>query len=274
MIVRNQRDQEVILSECMVKDKYYLSPHMLRIVFEASDMYEDAFISAGATIKIILPQPVTGEIIYPHWLKMPTDYVHNHNSLYRTFTLRHLDFEQKEIWIDFVCHGTQGYASGWALKAEKGDRLVVAVKKRKTELIPDRKNFILAADHTGLPFASVILDNLPVDSAGEAVLEIPTEEDILDIIKPDNVKVHWLINSRPGDDIQLAQKVRSLSFFPKESRFSYVAAEYGNVKDLRHYFRKELQWGIGELNALSYWKKGKAETESVQERLAEKKNRI
>lgn len=269
MIVKNHRNQEVILSVCTVKEKKYISPGMIRVILESNDIRDYAGVVPGATIKIFFPHPDTGDIIYPSWLPMNEEDL-DLTALYRTFTLRHLDISRQELWIDFVYHGEEGYASWWASVAEPGDKLAVAAKKRKSRLVTDRMNYLIAADHTGLPFAAAILEHLPENAVGEVVLEVPSEADILSLRKPAGIRLHWLSNPYPGEGAGLAVKVRTLDYCPAENRYAYVAAEFQAVKDLRHYLRKESDWALEEVNALSYWKKGKSETESVYERLSEK----
>lgn len=269
MIVKNNRDQEVILSVCTVKEKIYISPGMIRVIFRSDAIEDYAEVVPGATIKIFFPHPETGDIIYPSWLPVK-EVDPDLAALYRTFTLRHLDLRRNELWIDFVYHGEEGYASWWASTAEPGDKLAVAAKKRKSRLVTDRMNYLMAVDHTGLPFVAAVLERLPENAGGEVVLEVSSEADILPLKKPAGIRLHWLINPLPGEGSRLSVKVRALDYHPTENRYAYVAAEFHTVKDLRHYLRRESRWGIDELNALSYWKQGKSETESVYERLSER----
>lgn len=267
MFVKNNRDQEVILAQCSVKEKQFVSPNLIRVVLETDDIEDYAGIQPGVTIKIFFPHPELEEIIYPAWLIVDDQPETDLPSMYRTFTLRHIDIEENELWIDFVDHGDIGYASWWAVNAEPGDILAVATKKRETDFKSDKENVVFVADHTGLPLVASLLEKLNKDARGEVVLEVLTEEDILDLEKPSGVNVHWLINPCPGIESELEAKTRELSFFPEKSRYAVVVAEFDTVKELRNYFRKELDWALCEVNALAYWKRGKSETQSVYERL-------
>lgn len=269
MLVKNNRGQDVILAECQVKEKYFISPHMIRIVLQSDEIKDFDGIQSGVTIKLFFPHPELEEVIFPKWLEVEGKLETDIPSVYRTFTMRHLNIAAGELWIDFVDHGDLGYASWWATTAEPGDIIAVATKKRETDFKSEKQNVFLIADHTGLPFISAILEKLNKEARGEVVIEVPTPDDILDLQKPENVKLHWLINPTPGENSHLEEKARELEFFPSRSRYAVVAAEFTAVRNLRNYFRKELDWALCEVNALSYWKKGKSETESVFERMAE-----
>src|SRR5699024_2872184 len=119
-----------------------------------------------------------------------------------------VNVKEKEVWVDFVNHGDGGYASWWAANADVGDILAVATKKRETDFKTDRENFILVADHTGLPVVACLLEKMRGEAKGEVLIEVLTEEDILDLWKPDGINIQWLINPHPGVKSRLEEQTR------------------------------------------------------------------
>lgn len=266
MIVKNIQNQEVIIAEFTVTDKEYVSPNLIRVTFSSESIHEYAEVTAGSTIKIFLPHPQTDTIIYPAWLNIPQENPEKLSSIYRTYTVRDINAEENQLAIEFVAHGDGGPASQWALQAQEGQKIAIATKKRTISLVPQKDWYLFAVDHTGLPVCSKILETLSPEAEGIAVIEVLTEADILDLKKPEKISIQWLINPHPGENELLAEKVRTLALQDIESKYAFVAAEFKNVKNIRYYLRKELQWNIHEIDALSYWKLGKAETESAAER--------
>lgn len=215
--------------------------------------------TVGANNKIFLPD-TKGDV-----------YFDAAKSVRRTYTHRGIDLDKMEMYIDFVAHGDEGPASAWAIQAQEGDKLGVAMKDVSSPLYPEVDWYLLVGDATALPVLAVMLESLPSQANGLACIEVNGPEDAIPLETKSNIKINWLYNRTPGEQSPLVPAVKSISL-PADgsSYFGYLAAEFATVKELRHYLRKENGWQKKELYAYSFWKYGKSEDGSVSERQEEK----
>lgn len=263
---------KLIQAQLTVNRKEYITPHYVRLYFTGEKISLFGNTTVGVDNKILIPPKGVAEIHFPEfdceneqWKLIPEEV----RPVIRTFTHRGIDLERKEIWIDFVIHGTDGPASAWAIDAAKGDLLGVMMEDGKRELYPQAENYLLAGDSTGLPVLSAILEDLPKTAKGYCVMEVPTARDEQYLRTRADIHFRWLHNLRPQTESDLAKTFKTLPL-PGSSRFAYVAAEFNTVKKISHFLRAEKDWQSDELYAYSFWKSGMAEEQSVDERQREK----
>jgi len=229
----------VIRGKFSVKRKEYLTPHYIRVVLEGEALQEFAHVTIGMNNKIFIPgQDPDAPMIR------------------RTYTLRALDLDAGEMWVDFVAHGDEGPASAWAINAVKGDMIEIAMKDKSTALYPAVDWYLLAGDHTALPVISVILETLPATAEGTAIIQVTGEEDILPLQTPSKVQIKWIYGE--GHTDRMLEALANVILPANKSRYVFTAAEASVIKNLRTYFTET---GIQreELAAYAYWKKGTAE---------------
>ncbi|KUY30496.1 siderophore-interacting protein [Elizabethkingia ursingii] len=243
-----QKITKKIRSVFTVKHKEYLTPHLIRVVFDMDDEQTEllAGVRSESNNKIFIPV---------------NDGVQE--SMVRTYTNRKIDLDKKELIIDFVAHGDNGPASAWALNTKAGDHLGIGMKESLRPLVPEADSYLLAGDATALPVISAILEQLPAEATAKVFLEVPTKEDELILCSAAYVETEWLHNSAPEQGSNLAEEVRAFEF-PEEDmkKYVYIAAEYTTVKDLRSYYRTDKGWNPREMYACSYWKAGASEDEA------------
>ncbi|HEX8498803.1 MAG TPA: siderophore-interacting protein, partial [Actinomycetales bacterium] len=162
-------------------------------------------------VKVMIPSPGTSlpdlsvldDGWYSRWLAIDA----SRRGYMRTYTLRcsRLTGERPEVDIDFVLHGEgdhSGPASSWARDAEVGDVLTVVGQDRRSgapcggiEWRPPsgpHPRVLLAGDETAAPAICSILESLPADAVGHAVVEVPQAEDFQQVRCPVGVDVVWL----------------------------------------------------------------------------------
>lgn len=266
------RNFKAIKAELKVSRKEYLTPHYIRIYLtgEKVPLFDNT--TVGVNNKILIPPKGVNKIHFPEfdyekrqWLPMSEDV----RPIVRTYTHRGIDLKTNEIWIDFVAHGDEGPASGWAIGAKEGDVLGVLMKDGKAELYAKAENYLLVADSTGIPVVAAILEDLPETAKGTCIIEVHGKEDEQHLQTVANIDFIWLHNQHPQNGSQLAETVKQ-QILPEASRSGYVAAEFSSVKEIRQYLRKEKGWAQEELYAYSYWKAGVAEDKSTDDRHKEK----
>ncbi|REC45309.1 siderophore-interacting protein [Chryseobacterium pennipullorum] len=236
-----------IRSVFTVKNKKYLTPHLIRVVFEIDKSQSKllANVRSGSNNKILIPSAER-----------------EGNCLLRTYTNRKIDLENGELSIDFVAHGDEGPASWWALQAKEGDQLEIGMKESSRSLIPDADFYLLAGDATALPVISAIVEQFPSYVTAKVILEVPGKEDELVLCSAADISVQWLHNPHPQKGSELVTTVKSVAI-PSDiqKKYIYIAAEYTSVRELRDYFRTILNWDPQGLYACSYWKAGQSESE-------------
>ncbi len=253
--------------------KEYLTPHFIRVTLQGDDVSPYAVCTPGVNNKIMIPPKGINEVYLPQLNAEGTEWLQPEEHLrpfIRTYTHRGIDCKKNQLIIDFVNHGENGPASAWAVHAQKGDKIGVAMKLHKSELYPAADWYFLIGDATAIPVISTILESLPDYAQGYVILETPTKEDEQLLKKPDGVTITWLHNLHPENGSELAEKARQIRLPESKSKFAYIAAEFSTVKSLRTYFRQQLGWTKEELYAYSYWKAGVAEDKSVTARQEEK----
>lgn len=271
MAKKENKAQHIINATLKVKRKEYITPHYLRITLTGADVPRFAAATVGENNKIFIPPVGVNEIHFPQfengkWL-FPDAAV---SPSVRTYTHRGIDLEKNEMYIDFVAHGDNGPASAWAMHAEEGAILGIAMYALQTELYPQADWYLLAGDATALPVLSAILEDLPETAAGVAHFLVESPQEIQHIRTRSKVVVNWHFY---GDSLQntiLEDRISEIEL-PEvpTKRFAYVAAEFSAVKTIRNYLRKVQNWTREELYAYSYWKLGTSEDQSAMERREE-----
>lgn len=198
-----------------------LSPHFLRVTVDGPELAHfgppDADGSSAAwdqRIKLFLPRedgtfpeiglfadpPASTSQWYGAWRQLPAA---QRNPI-RTYTVRSIRPEAREVDIDVVVHQEHaGPAVSWALAAGEGDELILIGPDSRSEQPGAGIDFtpgtagelLLVGDETAVPAICSILESLPVGYTGQAYLEVPSPEDVLDVASASDVEIHWLARS-------------------------------------------------------------------------------
>ncbi|WP_409416631.1 siderophore-interacting protein [Flavobacterium sp. PS2] len=252
-----------------VKEKMFLTPHYIRIVFAMSDQQTELFknVMIGDHNKIFLPVNGTNDIVFPD------EHTTNKESLspVRTYTTQYINYKEKELFVDFVAHGDNGPASGWAIKAKAGDSLGIAMKESSRTILRDADKYLLIGDSTAIPVIGAMLEQLPEGVEADVILEVFGAEDEMFLSSKANLSIKWVHNPYPEKGSNLAEIVRK-RILPTGNRFVFAAAEFSIIKNLRNYFKQEQNWLSSEYSAISYWKKGESEDQSSIQRKEERQN--
>ncbi|GEL96412.1 hypothetical protein CCO02nite_30700 [Cellulomonas composti] len=183
-----------------------LCPSVLRVTFTGADLDRFADNGFDQRIKFFLPLDCGyAELLdltasgdwYGRWRELPDDRRHP----IRTYTARYVRQQSRELDVDIVLHGDHGPASRWASSATIGDELVVLGPNADAtgphggvDFVPPLRTeqFLIAGDETALPAIANILERLPADARGEALVEMPHSADRLELTAPAGVTVRWL----------------------------------------------------------------------------------
>lgn len=279
-----------------------LSPNFLRVTFTGDDLDRFADNGFDQRIKLIPPLPgagldhlPTGPDWYDEWRALPDE----RRNPVRTYTVRAVRPGAREVDIDMVVHGVHGPASRWAAAAAPGSIACLLGPNADHDGVHGGIDFrppahtdclLLGGDETAVPAISSILACLPPDAVGEALLEVPTAADMLDLAAPDGVRVTWLPRGGAAHGERLVPALRAsvrrilgdrapagtvdledvdvdndlLWEVPEPvtdvSRFyAWLAGEAAVIRTLRRHLVAECGVDRGSVAFMGYWRLGRAE---------------
>lgn len=256
----------IIFSVLTVKHKQYITPHFIRVTLTGTPAQLQAFAGTaiGENNKLYIPPAGETTIDWPVFSDEAggrESQARGAKPVRRTYTMRKLDIENLEMVIEFVAHGVHGPGSKWAIEAQEGDQLGVAMKLRSKPLYPAAQHYVLAGDATALPVIAAILETLPATATARVILEVHGPEDEQQLFSAAGVSISWLYNARPELGSELAGAVKAMPLPETGSGwFMYAAAEDSTVKEIRRYLKDERQWQKSEMHAVTYWTAGVIQT--------------
>lgn len=288
-----------------------LSQHFTRITFGGSELEHFGTDGFDQRIKLLLPLadgsfPELGLFDEPRpemhdWYRRWRELPDAARNAIRTYTVRAVRPAEAEIDVDFVLHGTEGPASAWAQQASAGDRLIVIGPDSRAagpaggiEWNPGAaRRVLLAGDETAAPAICSILEALPSDFTGEAIIEVPAPGDALPVAHPSGVTVRWLGRGDTAHGTLLEPTIREwgarrgtaaaatttttttrgaepetigqedvLWEVPEEvsgEEYAWLAGEAGVVTRLRRHLVRDLNIDRKAVAFMGYWKIGRAE---------------
>ena len=252
----------IILRELRVKAVSEVSPVMRRITLEGPELEAfrkdgldlPAFRSEGPDdhVKILLPNPKTGELGLPRQLEGTLDWSGGRPTG-RSYTPRAFVPGSGELHLDFVLHG-HGPAGNWAARAQPGDVLHIAGPKSSL-LIPRQADwYVLAGDETALPAIANWLESLGPSARVAAFIQISQPAARIALKTPDKAHVEWLVDPELRAET-LVDALRRFSWWEGDG-FVWGAGEREAVKLLRKYLIDERGHDRRALDVVAYWHKG------------------
>lgn len=240
-----------------------LNAHLRRITFTGENLaHFDT--SANLHCRIYFPQPGVTE---PEWPRIDDEGLPHFPSgdkrlTSRTYTVRSVNMARHEIVVDIVLHGDAGPGSAWATQATVGQQ--VCLTGPGGQGIAPADWYLLAGDETALPAISRILEELPHDAKGVAVIEVDQPTDVLPLVHPVQVELVWVYRqgALAGTTTLLIDAVRQVNW-PQDLAtrvFAWSGAEFDTFKAIRQYVREERQLDKQDHLVVSYWRKGQSET--------------
>jgi NADPH-dependent ferric siderophore reductase len=249
-----------------------LTPHLVRVVlggngfetFTPND-YTDAyvkivFVPDGVDVSA-LPQPLTLD----SFNELPVE----RRPAVRTYTVRHVDTERREIWVDFVVHGEHGVAGPWAAAAMPGQPAYLMGPSGAYAPDPAADWYLFAGDEAAVPAIGAALESLPDNAIGQVFIEVAGPEDEIALKAPAGVEVRWIYRGGradlvtedlAGDNAPLVAAVKEAAWLPGQVQVFIHGEAQAVMHNLRSFIRKER--GIDAKWAASisgYWRRGRTE---------------
>jgi len=211
-------------------------------------------------VKIVFPQPgVDYQLPLDLWgirESMPREqWPHT-----RTYTIRWVNLEERELAIDFVVHGDEGLAGPWAAAAEPGDSLIFTGPGGGYNPAPDADWHLFAGDDAAIPAIAACIEALAPEARGYAFLEVDSAEDILPIAAPAGLELRWLQrNGVPaGSSEVLLDALREMQWLPGRVDV-FAHGERGYMKGLRQIFFTQRGLERSQVSLSGYWAQGRVE---------------
>lgn len=231
------------------------SPHLRRITFHSPTLENYPSDCAGAHLKVFLPLahqtkpelPVLSD-------KGPVWPAADVRPIVRTYSVRAVRPEQGEIDIEFALHDHHGPAVNFARNAKIGDWMGMTNPGGPETMLPTATYSYLVGDPSSLPAIAALLETLPADAQGHAIIRVDTPADVLKLIKPVGVELSWVIGGTEKTDDVITQFC-ALDLLMDEATF-WLAGEDRLVVALRRYLRREKGCERQQLYAVPYWREG------------------
>ncbi|HEY2701868.1 MAG TPA: siderophore-interacting protein [Pseudonocardiaceae bacterium] len=231
-----------------------LSPHLIRVVLGGAGF--DTFVPNEFTDRYVKLQFGQPGVSYPEPFDLEAirrDLPAEQWPTTRTYTVRRVDSAAREITVDFVYHGDEGYAGPWAASAKPGDVLRLSGPGGGYAPRPDADWHLLAGDESALPAIGAAIEAIPAGVPARAFVLVGSEADEQKFDTAADVEITWL---HEGAD--LAATVRAFEFLPGTVQ-AFVHGEAGFVADLRTYLGKQRGVAKDFLSVSGYWRRGKNE---------------
>lgn len=258
-----------------------LSATFHRLTLAAPELAQVAWAGVDQRVKLVLPAPpeagtpADGDW-FEWWRALPDEL----RPPMRTYTLSAHRPEAGEVDIDFAVHGDTGPLSGFARRADVGDRVFLVAPA--SDAPPDAgvawrpgtaSQLLCIGDETALPAIRNILRGLSRDQSCEVLVEVPHPSDRLPLVTAARLRLNWVVRPVGAPVGSRAEEVLFGAPTSPDSptepdpdlwleatgsgaeRYAWVAGEVAWVNRLR---RRLAPAGYGRGNAafMGYWRAG------------------
>jgi NADPH-dependent ferric siderophore reductase len=238
-IARVRRD--VVRRTLRVASKTYITPRMLRIVFQSSELVGFDSPSPDDHVKIFLP--ARGDAA----------------PVARDFTPRAWDLEAGTLTLDFALH-ENGPATDWAREAQVGHTLGIGGPRGSTIVPDDFDWYLLIGDATALPSIGRRVESLRAGVLVSVFALVADGEEQQRFATAASCTAQWLTSSENAQQ-DAAALCAALERFqaPAGDGFIWIAAEVSVARELYNYVVKTLQHPKQWVKAAGYWSLGQAD---------------
>lgn len=248
-----------------------LAPHMVRVVLGGTGF--DTFKPAEFTdsyVKFVFVRDDLDVASLPHPLTLDSfnGLPPEQQPTVRTYTVRRLDPEARQITVDFVVHGEHGVAGPWATAAKPGDTIHLMGPAGAYSPDPAADWHLLAGDEAALPAIGAALEALPPNAVGKAFIEVAGPEDEIELNAPESVAINWIYrggradlvgDDRAGDHAPLIEAVTTTLWLPGQVQVFIHGEAQAVMHNLRPYIRKERGVDAKWASISGYWRRGRTE---------------
>lgn len=236
-----------------------ITPSVQRVTFSGIDLERLNWRGFDQWVRLFLPANDPSDLDHvPHrltrqsWLRLQTVPFARRPQV-RSYTVRAWRAELCELDIDFVVHGDQGVAGPWSTRAVAGD--VAAILDQGCGWPrPEASRVVLIGDESGLPAVAGVLRDLPRDTTGLAIIEVPDRADAQPTDAPQGVDVRWLVRRAGRSHGETALAELADAALPVADRHAFAVGASRLATGARRHLVRERGWRKDEVTFCGYWR--------------------
>ncbi|MCX8999882.1 siderophore-interacting protein [Rhizobiaceae bacterium BDR2-2] len=227
------------LHEVTVVSAENVTPHMRRVKFACADVAP--FVGGDMHVRLLVPPkgrpPVwpgtreDGRVAWPEG---------EDELLVRIYTIRAVDLERRELWIDFLQHPAPGVptpGADFARDAQPGE--TVALLGPAGGGPPQAGSILLAGDESALPAIARIAAEVPAGTRMQALIEVDDATEEQPLPTAGQLDVQWLHRKTyaAGTASGLVEATRKAIAAIDDETFVWVACEKQDVRTIRTFLK-------------------------------------
>ncbi|WP_454043455.1 siderophore-interacting protein [Cellulosimicrobium sp. Marseille-Q8652] len=245
-----------------------VSPHVVRVTLGGEGMDHFTAMGYDQWFRLFLTRPDQDALSLPTrssglWYVQYLATPKARRPFVRSYTVRAVRPDLRELDVDFVVHGDEGPASRFALTARPGERVGLLDQGIGYNPRVEHDWTLVVADETGLPAVAGICESLPDDARGLAVVELPDPADVQDFRVPAGVELRWIARSDhaaaeqvvPG---RLALDAVLAADLPSAPVYAYAVGESSLVTGVRRHLVNDRGVPKTHVDFVGYWRHGQA----------------
>lgn len=244
-----------------------IAEHLQRVYFTGDELLDFPQGWESAHIKLIFKRPhqevLTLPTLGPKGPIWPED-----QSLrpdVRVYSVRSYDAKSNTLAVDFALH-EHGVATRWARQARPGDEVGLGGPGGYCPKPPAADFYFFAGDLSALSGMGGLLETLPDDACGHALILVCTPEDVFDIKSPKHVQITWLYGSDlPNSEQKVFDELKNLTL-PSHGLWVWIAGEQALVIGVRSHLKDRFGMTAKRMYAVPFWKRGRDEDAYHEER--------
>lgn len=232
-----RQDRPANLHEVTVVSAHDVTPRMRRLILACDDV--TPFVGGDMHVQLLVPPanrtPVWPGIQENGRIAWPTG---DDALLARVYTVRAVDEEHSQLWIDVLQHpmpGVETPGADFARDAWAGQKLALLGPGGGD--LPTADTLFLAGDETALPAIARIAAEVPAATRMKAVIEVENAAEEQLLPTRGSIEVRWLHRSTYGASAQgvLAAAICDALKHVEPQTFIWVACEKADVRTIRKF---------------------------------------
>lgn len=164
----------------------------------------------------------------------------------KVYTTRFFDAEKGTLTFDIFRH-EGGFTSEWAETAPLGQ--IVGLLGPGGGGVPEADWLLLSGDETAVPAILRILEELPRNAKGHALMLVGDEADIQPVAAPEGIEIRWLLRA---PNVDLVAETTAIS--RPDGGMVWFAAENSEARAVRQHFVTETGAPKASVMSIAYWK--------------------
>ncbi|WP_077965511.1 DUF2218 domain-containing protein [Ensifer adhaerens] len=223
------------LHEVQVVSAHDVTPHMRRVIFSCADV--NPFVGGDMHVRLLVPPkgkpPVwpgfreDGRIAWPEG---------ENELLVRVYTIRAVDCDRGELWIDFLQHPVPGVSTpgaDFARDAQPGD--AVALLGPGAGGLPEARSILLIGDESALPAIARIAAEAAAGTQIRAIIEVEDKDEEQVLLTDSLLNVRWLHRAGYREDTAdvLVSEAKAAIEAADDETFIWAACEKKDIRAIK-----------------------------------------